>query len=197
MVTKGGLRPTISREEDQFLSELVEKCSEFDPNQRLDFHAICSLIVDHNKNHSVYDDSESQHEVSSNLERNYENRPKKNEHAYDNIKLFDAEYQITKSPQTKLESDHNKDLNVQSTTVQTTDSDYLNIQPTSKTRTDSNTLNIQSTDSDYLNIQPTSKTTNIRPNDSDYLNIEPTSESKFEYQNSKPSQTDAEYQNFK
>ena len=44
MVAKGILKPTISREEDQFLSELVEKCCEFEANERIDFKTICNLI---------------------------------------------------------------------------------------------------------------------------------------------------------
>ena len=44
MVAKGILKPTISREEDQFLSELVEKCCEFEANERIEFKSICNLI---------------------------------------------------------------------------------------------------------------------------------------------------------
>ena len=45
-VTKGILKPTISKE-DQFLSELVEKCCEFEPNKRIEFKSICNLIEEH------------------------------------------------------------------------------------------------------------------------------------------------------
>ena len=44
MVAKRILKPTISREEDQFLSELVEKCCEFEANERIEFKSICNLI---------------------------------------------------------------------------------------------------------------------------------------------------------
>ena len=50
LVTKGILKPTISKEEDQFLSELVEKCCEFEPNKRIEFKSICNLIEGHSPN---------------------------------------------------------------------------------------------------------------------------------------------------
>ena len=50
LVTKGILKPTISKEEDQFLSELVEKCCEFEPNKRIEFKSICNLIEEHSPN---------------------------------------------------------------------------------------------------------------------------------------------------
>ena len=53
MVTKGILKPTISREEDQFLSELVEKCCEFEANERIDFKTICNLIETQNSIHLI------------------------------------------------------------------------------------------------------------------------------------------------
>ena len=38
------MKPTISNEEDQFLSELVEKCCKFEANERIEFKSICNLI---------------------------------------------------------------------------------------------------------------------------------------------------------
>ena len=57
------MKPTISKEEDQFLSELVEKCCEFEPNKRIEFKSICNLIENH---FSKLDENETQNHKKEN-----------------------------------------------------------------------------------------------------------------------------------
>lgn len=44
LVSQGQLRPSIPPQEDEFLSKLLESCSEFDPNNRPDFQQISSVL---------------------------------------------------------------------------------------------------------------------------------------------------------
>ena len=76
-VTKGVLKPTISKEGDQFLSELVEKCCEFEPNKRIEFKSICNLIEEHlpkliNQNEIEYKITKSQHQETNTLSAQHE-----------------------------------------------------------------------------------------------------------------------------
>ena len=68
LVAKGILKPTISKEEDQFLSELVEKCCEFEPNKRIEFKSICNLIEEHLPN--LADQNEIEYKTTTSQKEN-------------------------------------------------------------------------------------------------------------------------------
>ena len=91
------MKPTISKEEDQFLSELVEKCCEFEPNKRIEFKSICNLIEENssnlaeqpnqinnntNQNESEYNITTAQQQANYNMLQQENNNTNQNESEY-------------------------------------------------------------------------------------------------------------------
>ena len=78
------MKPTISKEEDQFLSELIEKCCEFEPNKRIEFKSICNLIEKHFSRYSTHHLQQIQIESNNNKEE-YKTTP--TQHEYNQMKI--------------------------------------------------------------------------------------------------------------
>ena len=86
------MKPTISREEDQFLSELVEKCCEFEANERIDFKSICNLIE--TQFSKLYLTQQHKRNNANNQEKEYQTTPARDL----KIMTSEEEYQTTPAP---------------------------------------------------------------------------------------------------